>query len=283
MTMDPAPDEPAIDELAAHLASMPDDTVFSYRTAAQIWGLWIPSFAGIEVTTPATARGSRYTTSVQRLSVIAHRRLLPPGAVSEHKGLPVTSREQTWVDLASALDVYDLIAAGDRALQVGADHEQLIERVAALRRTRGAVRARQAVHHLNRRSRSRPESRIRGGIVLAGLPEPRVNEAIFDRFGQWLAEPDLHYLEARLALEYNGADHAKLPRMRKDSVRMLDVQRADWEVRTYTAPHAYGRLHEVVTDVYDLLRTRAPELLTGAQLARRVTYLGDQRRRNRRL
>ena len=62
------------------------------------------------------------------------------------------------------------------------------------------------------------------------------------RFGGWLAEPDLHYAQARLALEYNGAEHASLARMRKDSVRLLDLQRAGWEVRTYTAVHAFSRL-----------------------------------------
>src|SRR5690349_5541756 len=58
--------EPSLIELAEALASMSADTVLSHRSAAQIWGMWIPQFGGIEVTTPAGLRGSRYTTSVQR-------------------------------------------------------------------------------------------------------------------------------------------------------------------------------------------------------------------------
>jgi hypothetical protein len=275
--------EPSLIELAEGLASMPTDTVLSHRSAAQVWGIWIPVFSGIEVTSPAGGRGSRYTTSVQRRTVIAHRRVTPACDVVIHRGLPVTAPERTWLDLAPLLDIYDLVAAGDSALRAGADYGRLCARVAQQRRLRGTRPARRAVVHLDGGSRSRPESRIRAAIVLAGLPKPRVNRAIYDDHGQWLAEPDLHYLEAKLALEYSGADHAGVQRLRKDSVRLLDQQRWRWEVRTYTAPHAYARLHEVVEDVTDLLARRAPELLTAPYLGHRVTDADDQRRRLRRL
>ena len=275
--------DPTIDYIATHLANTSEGTVLSDRTAGQLWGLWIPQFDGVEITTPATERGSRYTTSVQNKLVTAHRRALAPEDITEHNGLPITTIERTWIDLAGHLDIYDLIAAGDSALRSGASQPELAARVAALQRSRGAVRARAAVGLLDPRSRSRPESRIRGAIILGGLPEPSVNEPIYDRFGGWLAEPDLHYKEARVAIEYNGEDHAKVTRMRKDSVRTLDMQREDWEIRIYTAPHAYVRLDEVVSDVYELLRKRAPQLLVATRLSRRVTHLEDGRRRKRRL
>lgn len=248
--------------LADALAGMREDVVFSHRSAAHLWGLWIPRFGGIEVTSPACERASAYTTGVQRSAVVAHRRILPPEDVVLRHGLPVTTRERTWVDLAAILGIHDLVAAGDSALRAGASGDLIAAQVAALRRIRGAVLARRAVPLLNKRSASRPESRIRTAILLAGLPAPRVNQAVFDEHGQWLAEPDMHYEQARLALEYNGSDHANEGRMRKDSSRLLDLQRAGWEVRTYTAPHAYRRLDEVVHDVDMLLRRRAPELLT---------------------
>jgi hypothetical protein len=74
-------------------------------------------------------------------------------------------------------------------------------------------------------------------------------------------------------LEYNGADHAKTERMGKDSVRLLDVQRSDWTVRTYTAVHAFRRLDEVPRDVSNLLHRLAPELLTRGRTSSRVTGL----------
>ncbi len=278
-----APAAVPVDSLAAVLASLPEDAVLSHRTAAALWGLWIAPFDGIEVTSPAGDRGSRYTTSVQRRSIVAHRRLVAPHHVTSHCGLPVTTLARTWLDLAPLGDIHDLVAAGDSALRAGASVAELETLVAEAHRLRGLVRARVAVTVLDERSRSRPESRIRSALVLAGLPRPRVNEPVHDEQHGWVAEPDLHYREARLALEYNGADHAGVDQMRKDATRLLDLQRAGWEVRTYTAVQAFRRVDEVVTDVQRLLRRRAPHLLAATTLDRRVTYLGDQRRKKRRL
>jgi hypothetical protein len=272
-----------VGRLADALASAPSDAVLSHRSAAAVWGLWTPKFDSVELTSPAGARGSRYTTSVQQRAVVAHRRVMDTADVTTHLGLPVTSIGRTWLDLAALLDVHDLVAAGDSALRAGASATDLSEHVSRSRMLRGLARARVAVGLLDARSRSRPESRIRSALILGGLPRPGVNEVIRDEHGGWLAEPDLHYAEAKLALEYNGEEHATLARMRKDSTRLLDLQREEWEVRTYTAVHAFRRLDEVVDDVYRLLLRRAPQLLTHTRLARRVTYLQDRRRRNFRL
>lgn len=81
---------------------------------------------------------------------------------------------------------------------------------------------------LDARSRSRPESHLRFGLVSAGLPRPDVNEPIFNDHGEWLAEPDLSYKDARLAIEYNGALHAGRDRMRRDMTRGIDVIDGKW-------------------------------------------------------
>jgi hypothetical protein len=258
-----------LERCAVALDSMPADTVLSHRSAAAVWGLWIPPFTDVEVTTPARSVGSRYTTSVQRAAVVAHRRLLAPDDVAVVHGLPVTGLVRTWLDLAPLLDTYDLVAAGDRALQLGADVAELAARAQTSKRVRGVRRSRTAAALLHPGSRSRPESRIRAALVLAGLPMPEVNQPIFDEYGQWLAEPDLHYKAARLAIEYNGSDHATLERMRKDASRTLDMQRADWIVRVYTAIDAYRRLEDIVADTREVLLRRAPELLTAVRLRRR--------------
>lgn len=269
-TVEPAPFE--IGAWADALATMSPHAVLSHRSAAQLWGLWIPRFNGLEVTTPATVRGSTYTTGVQRRTVIAHRRLTGDGDITVHFGLPTCSIERTWLDLAAILDLPDLIAAGDSALRAGAVRADLIERAERLHRVRGAIAARLAAPLLDARSRSRPESRIRAGIVLSGLPKPEVNTPVYDSNGGWLAEPDLHYRRARLAIEFNGSDHEGRDRMRKDSMRIRGLDREDWKVLVYTAPHAFGRLHEVVDDVYRDLCRRDPELVVGCRLTRRPLF-----------
>lgn len=261
-----------LDVIARHLASMPEDAVLTHRTAAQLWGLWIPAFDGIEVSSPAGARGSTYTTSVQRAGVVAHRNKLSREQVTERFGFRVSTIEATWLMLASILDVHDLIAAGDRALRLGAEASTMAELIKQSSKLRGVRKARLALPHLDAASESRPESRIRAAVVLAGLPKPEVNVDVVDEYGQWQAKPDLLYRRAKIALEYNGADHADVRRMRKDSTRTLQLQRLGWAVRVYTAPHAHQRLHEVVDDVAILLAQRDPGCLTRAQL-RRVTRM----------
>ena len=253
-----------IERFAAALATMPSATVLSHRSAAQLWGLWVPQFDLIEVTSPAGERGSRYTTSVQRQDIAAHRRMTAADDLTVRFGLPVTTVARTWLDLAALLDVHDLVAAGDSALRAGADRGELAARALASRRLRGSVRARTAAPLLDADSASRPESRIRAALVLSGLPKPEVNAPVFDEHGQWVATPDLLYREARIAIEFNGRDHATVQRMRKDATRLLDLQRLDWAVRTYTAIDAFSRLDQVVADMRTLLRRRAPQLLAAA-------------------
>ena len=72
-------------------------------------------------------------------------------------------------------------------------------------------------------------------LVGAGLPAPEVNVSVHDERGGWLAEPDLSYPVARLAVEYQGAEHADPGRMRRDAARHMDLRRAGWDVLYYTA------------------------------------------------
>ncbi|MGN6609324.1 MAG: hypothetical protein ACTHMS_20215 [Jatrophihabitans sp.] len=275
---DPSYLPPSTADLARDLASMPDDTVLTHRTSGQRHGLWLPAFERVEVSTPANVRGSRYTTSVQRRDVIAHRLQIDPSQIVVVAGLPMTTIEQTWVHLAAVLDIYDLIAAGDSALRLGASLDTMTELVRRAGRRPGVPRAREALKHLDARSKSRPESRIRAAIVLAGLPKPDVNKTVYDHNGDWLGEADLSYEEATTALEYNGAVHDA--QRVKDSVKLLGFNRAKWAVRIYTAPHAFVRMHEVVSDVRQLLSERAPHLLAQHyRVQDRVTNGQDRRRR----
>lgn len=58
-----------------------------------------------------------------------------------------------------------------------------------------------------------------------GQPVPAANVAIYSSDGEWLARTDLSYDDVRLAIEYNGADHASPSRMRRDITREVDVMR----------------------------------------------------------
>lgn len=56
------------------------------------------------------------------------------------------------------------------------------------------------------------ESKLRLMLVLAGLPEPDVNEVVYDIHGTWIACPDLAWRPVLLGLQYEGNHHRVDPR-----------------------------------------------------------------------
>ena len=68
------------------------------------------------------------------------------------------------------------------------------------------------------------ESRLRMILVLAGLPRPKAQVAIYDKDGQFVGRPDLYYEEARLGIEYDGAIHrTTLPEDNRRQNKLLNV------------------------------------------------------------
>jgi hypothetical protein len=171
----------------------------------------------------------------------------------------MTSEPRTWIDLAESFRLEDLVAAGDSVLRGTAGRYELDEAVRRAVGRRGVLRAREALTLLDERSRSRPESHLRCALVLGGLPWPEVNEAILTRHGEWLAEPDLHYKGARLALEYNGEVHADTDQMRNDITRELDIDSEHWKVVVFGPREVFQRPYRLAPYVRSILDRRDPD------------------------
>jgi hypothetical protein len=173
-------------------------------------------------------------------------------------GIPVTTEARTWLELAAELGPADLVAVGDSALRGDATIDEMLTLIDRAVHRRGVVRAREILPHLDGRSRSRPESHMRYAVVAGGLPKPEVNKKILDAFGQWLFEPDLSYDDVRLALEYNGRDHAAVKRMRGDITREVDAgQRGRWRTETFGPVEVFRRPDQLAAYVRELRRERA--------------------------
>lgn len=180
------------DRCAALLAANPVQTVAVGTTAAALHGMWLPA----EPPTPefATCERGRRSAGMarsRRPELLTHRRQLRPIDCTVVAGVPATTLARTWWDLAADLSLPDLVAAGDRALQLGCPMEAIHEMARIMTRRRGNRLARQAAPLLDPRSRSRPESHLRVAVRLAGLDCFEVNHPIVDDAGGWLAEPDL--------------------------------------------------------------------------------------------
>ena len=252
-----------VDDLAGRVAALltayPDDTVVGGWTAAQLHGLWLPQRADgpIEVIIHRDVAVPARRSASYRAQVRGRRQTLLPDEIEYVHGVPVTSEARTWLDLAQVLAGADLVAAGDSALRGTATLPglQLLMQRAVHRR--GIVRARAALALLDARSRSRPESHLRFALVSSGLPKPAVNEPIYDDHGQWLAEPDLSYDDVRLALEYNGSEHARVRRMRRDITRGVGISSARWRTEVFGPTEVFGRPDQAASLVRQLRRERA--------------------------
>ncbi|MGN6610111.1 MAG: hypothetical protein ACTHMS_24270 [Jatrophihabitans sp.] len=258
----PAASVEAIDDrCAAYLDVLPERTALGGLTGARAHGLWVPSPRPDERPEFAVSRLSTAANQLahsERAEIRVRRRRLRPGDVVEVGGLPVLRMEKIWVDLGATLAIEDLVAVGDSVLRSGVGREQLIAALGAARGQRGVTRARAAFDLLDERSRSRPESHLRCHLVIGGLPWPQVNVAIHDVHGGWLAEPDAQYPHARLALEYNGADHAGVDRLRKDITRGLDVDEHGWKLVTFGSVQVFQRPWRIAPYVRHLLDERDP-------------------------
>ena len=231
-------------------------------TAARIHGLWLPRDSDeIHVATAEPGRPSCEVTRTRRPQIRAHRRKLTEIDVVEVNGVPVASLARTWVDLAATFVLPDVVAAGDSALRSGASREDLADAVRRSSKLKGVRLARLALPLLNVRSRSRAESHLRVAASAPDLPAFQVNEPIYRDEGGWLAEPDLSLLEAKIALEYQGSDHAELARMRKDITRATDMRSDGWLVLEYGPTQVFGRPWHIAPELRSWVRERAPHLL----------------------
>ncbi len=155
----------------------------------------------------------------RRPGLITHQRVLDEQPVLL-QGVPVSCPAQLFLDLASVLDLTELIVVGDALLARLLDLTMLQRYLAERPRQRGVLRAREAVTLLRPQVDSPQETRLRLVIARAGLPEPQVNVPVFDAAGGWIGAPDLGYEQYRIAIQFEGDAHRTNPRRwRQDIAR----------------------------------------------------------------
>ncbi|TDC38823.1 hypothetical protein E1281_38985 [Actinomadura sp. KC345] len=202
---------------------LPQTAVFCGVTAARLYGVPVPDGdLRVHAAVPATA------STVPRIKQLkVHSYSIPAGQVCNLHGCRVIGPERLFLELAAAVPRIDLIIAGDHMLrrQVST-RERLNAFLRDCHRRRGVRKARLAMPHLEPRSDSPPETRLRMLIVDAGLPRPVANQDVFNDWGVWLARPDLSYPAVKIAIEYEGLhhqqDHGQYSRDIERDGRMID-------------------------------------------------------------
>jgi hypothetical protein len=180
---------------------------------------------------------------LDRPHVIVHRMKLYEDEVTVVDGIPVTTPERTWLDMAEMLTVDELVAMGDSCVRFPraelegrdlplcsiSDLQRMIDRHKG---KRGLRKAKEAIRLIRVGADSPQESMLRLALVRAGLPEPELNVPIVGSDGTRHHEPDLSYRKYKVGVEYEGEHHGDERQIVRDIARSERYEALGWtEVR----------------------------------------------------
>jgi len=213
---------------------LPADAAFAMETAAALYG------AASETTDMHVALRPRRVLP-QYAGITVHGRALEDEDVVDHKGVRLTSGAQTFLDLAPRLRPWHHVALGDALMRAGVlNCEDLARRLCRADRVRGVVQARKWAPHLTARSGSHQESVLRFWLLASDLPDPELQLPVYDRWGRPVVHADLGYEEWKIALEYEGRQHADRDQFGRDIDRYSLMAADGWLVLRFAARHIGG-------------------------------------------
>jgi very-short-patch-repair endonuclease len=119
---------------------------------------------------------------------------------------------------------------------------------------RGVRKLRTVLKHCDANAESPMESRLRLVLVMGGLPRPRAQVTIRDRWGRAVGRPDLYYPDQRLGIEYDGGTHRDA--LVEDDRRQKRLLSAGVRLLRFTAGDVLGNPAGVVAQVRSMLELR---------------------------
>jgi very-short-patch-repair endonuclease len=162
-------------------------------------------------------------------------------ATTSFAGIPISTPEQCFLEIAAAgADLVELVVLGDSLVKKSRTTPQRLVDAAESSRSYRVRTARRAARLVREGVDSPMESRLRMLIVLAGLPEPKVNLVLWTADGRYEFRFDLWYEEYRLIVEYDGDQHATDPQQRKhDLLRREELDRRDLRMLVFISGDVY--------------------------------------------
>jgi hypothetical protein len=135
----------------------------------------------------------------------------------------------------------ELLALGDAMSRRGLlTPAELTARLERADRVRGVVAARAIAPLLSPLAMSPPESVLRYWLLTSDLPDPEVQLPIHDRWGREVAHADLGYSEWKVALEYEGRQHAEAEQFGADIDRYSLMAADGWLTLRFAGRHLNG-------------------------------------------
>lgn len=250
-----------IHKLHAAKRRLPSGAAFSGMTAAWLHGIDIKPCDPIEATVPDNAGVSA------RAGMELRRCALGKGDIVHMRGLPATSIVRTLAEVCGRLELTEAVVVADSAL-----HRRLsrIEELEAWAKShsglRGVRNLRQTLRHVEPASESPMESRLRMVLVLGGLPRPRAQVSLHDRWHRFVGRPDLYYEQERIGIEYDGGIHRES--LVEDNRRQNRLLNTGVRLLRFTAADVLGSPDSVIRQVAQALGKPATAGVRGLQAQR---------------
>ncbi|MCK6081559.1 endonuclease domain-containing protein [Microbacterium sp. EYE_5] len=226
---------------------------FSHSTALALYGAPIPGDRASQRLHVAAHRPDR---EPRVAGVVGHRLGPATHGIRLVDGLRVEEPARAWRHVASSWGHADLAAAGD--FLVGARGLLTLDDLAAelaAGRGRGQHALEAAFVDVRVGAESPTETRLRLVLGAAGLPEPALNTALRAPGGRFVARLDLSYEQWRVAVEYDGRQHAEdRAQFERDSDRWHDIREQGWVLVRVLRHHLLGEGRAAVGMVQAALR-----------------------------
>ncbi|MGY1682710.1 DUF559 domain-containing protein [Geodermatophilus sp. SYSU D01176] len=230
----------------AVLLTAPERAVISHTSAAGLWGVAIPLQREDPRIHLTVATGSSVR---DRRDRVVHRTPLIDDDVTTRDGVPVTTPERTWRDLAAVLEPAALLAVTDQLLARWCGRPDLGTQLIRRSTGRGSARARAVLPVADPRAGSPMESVLRWILHEAGLPTPDLQYVVRDAAGGFLGRADLAWPGHRVIVEFDGDVHRERDVFVGDLRRQNRLIAAGWTVLRFTSADVLGRPQEVVAEI----------------------------------
>jgi very-short-patch-repair endonuclease len=241
------PGAPHSADAACWTATLATKSPLSYLSAAELWDVPVPGDDKLHIT-----RFDR-----QRLvwppGVRIHRVLLDTEAVTERRGLAVTTRTETLLDCLGWLRIGDARTLADRAKQqqwlTAADIERRLEHQPG---RWGNRQLKALLTTMRDGAHSEAERRLHRLLRSAGISGWQANLAVAVAGGRY--EIDVAFTSQKLAVEVDGyGSHSGREAFQRDRTKTADLAAAGWTVLRFTWADLVDRPGYVIARITSLL------------------------------
>ncbi|MDF2827154.1 MAG: hypothetical protein K0R01_437 [Mycobacterium sp.] len=190
--------------------------------------------------------------------IVLHSDVLEDDEVCRVGGMPVTTAARTAFDVGRAPGLETAVIRLDALRRATGVSIEAVESVADMHRgARGTVQLRRALELSDAGAESPQETRTRILLMSAGLPRPETQIEVRDPAGRFVARLDMGWPAAKVAVEFDGAQHWTDPRQRsRDIDRIAELAALNWVVVRVSSEMLRLRSAVILQRVLAALRER---------------------------